>query len=442
MKSSSVSGKKENEEKLDANRSNSNSMPARTHTLPISALLPSPVRVRLHTTQFIDNIAATIEADRPIDGIAVARVEDKFYIVDGHARVDACRAAGLAEVVVSDEFVADDVAQVVSEHVKRNVTSPLNPLNMANAIAFLAKQGVSDPYAAIPIGEMMKRAVQLILGAYDAELRAMLQKYLMEKAAVFPHVEVPPHFFIAVYETCSSDIPSGRGERERMEEIQRRMKTLIENILGYLNMLRSQERFVFPTPDQVMAMAAALKQKKTLAAMMATPRSPPPSPSSSTAVQRTSTGPAAGGGAMLEYGAGSGDGDDHGGDIGSHLPVAATSDKKGASGVILPDSNKSIIHCLHCGKQQIVDKSTGVVCRIEEFGPVNVIRSDGDDGSNGSQVFCLSPKQVEFLGLASGTVDLDDVKQLATDRKSEVEKFLKKVSIATRFVVIAVDHEI
>src|SRR5690606_38491374 len=234
--------------------------------LPVSALLPSPVRVRLHTSQFIDSIASSIEDDRPIDGIVVARVGNKYYIVDGHARVDAYRAAGLAEVVVSEELALDDVAQVVIEHVKRNVTSPLNPLNMANAIAFLVKHGIKDPYASIPLGEVMKRAVQLILGAYDTELRAMLQKYLLENAAVLPDVEVLPHFFIAVYETCSSDIPSsGMEDGKRKEEIRRRMRALIENILGYLNMLRAQERFVFPTPDQVMAMAAALKQKRTLA---------------------------------------------------------------------------------------------------------------------------------------------------------------------------------
>jgi hypothetical protein len=399
------------------------------------------VRVRLHTTQFIDSITASIEADRPIDGIAVARVGNKYYIVDGHARVDAYRAAGLAEVVVSDELVLDDVAQVVIEHVKRNITSPLNPLNVANAIAFLAKHGIKDPYAAIPLGEVMKRAVQLILGVYDTELRTMLQKYLLEKAVIFPDVEVLPHFFIAVYETCSSDIPSSiMDDRKRKEEIQRRMSALVQSILGYLNMLRAQERFVFPTPDQVMAMAASLKQKRTLEYMMALQSS------SSAAVQRTTTTAAAAGGrAVLEYGGSDanddGDDDNGSGEIGSHPSIGATPGKKGANGVLLPDNNKSLIHCLHCGKQQVVDMSTGAVCRIEEFGPVNVIRGDGD-GSNDSQVFCLSPKHVEFLGLASGTVDVDDVKQLVTDRKSEVEKFLKRVSIATRFVVIAVDHEV
>ncbi|HEX7033006.1 MAG TPA: ParB N-terminal domain-containing protein [Nitrososphaera sp.] len=454
MKSSSISGKSEREETKKATKANSgssgssgsassgNNGTAHTHTLPLSQLLPSPVRVRLHTTQFIDSITASIEADLPIEGIAVARVGNKYYIVDGHARVDAYRAAGLAEVVVSDELVLDDVAQVVIEHVKRNITSPLNPLNVANAIAFLAKHGIKDPYAAIPLGEVMKRAVQLILGVYDTELRATLQKYLLEKAAIFPDVEVLPHFFIAVYETCSSDIPSSiMDDRKRKEEIQRRMRALVQSILGYLNMLRAQERFVFPTPDQVMAMAASLKQKRTLEYMMALQSS-----SSSAAVQRTTTTAAAAGGrAVMKYGGSDtnddGDDDNGSGEIGSHPSIGATPGKKGANGVLLPDNNKSLIHCLHCGKQQVVDMSTGAVCRIEEFGPVNVIRGDGD-GSNDSQVFCLSPKHVEFLGLASGTVDVDDVKQLVTDRKSEVEKFLKRVSIATRFVVIAVDHEV
>ncbi|HEX7031949.1 MAG TPA: ParB/RepB/Spo0J family partition protein [Nitrososphaera sp.] len=434
MKSSSTSGKKEKEG--DSTKASSGSLHRHTHTLPLSDLLPSPVRVRLHTSQFIDSIGASIEADHPIDGIVVARVGNKSYIVDGHARVDAYRAAGLAEVVVSDELVLDDIAQVVIEHVKRNITSPINPLNVANAIAFLAKHGVSDPYAAIPLGEVMKRAVQLILGTYDTELRVMLQKYLAEKAAVFPDIEVLPHFFIAVYETCSSDIPSGRDERERKEEIQRRMRSLIENILSYLNMLRAQERFVFPTPDQVIAMAASLKQRKTLADMMPTPTSSP----SPAAVHRATA--AAGGRAVLKYGGSDADGDDDGSDNAAfNLPVAGTEDRESTNRVLLPDNNKSIIHCLHCGRQQVIDMSTGAVCRIEEFGPVNVIRGDGD-GNNGGEVFYLSPRHVEFLGLASGTVDLDDVKQLVTDRKSEVEKFLEKVSIATKFVIIAVDHEV
>lgn len=126
---------------------------------------------------------------------------------------------------------------------------------------------------------------------------------------------------------------------------------------------------------------------------------------------------------MLEYGDDDSDGHD--------------GDDSRSKNVILPDSNKSIIDCVHCGKQQVVDLSTGAVCRIEEFGPIKVIRDD----RGGQEVFCLSPDHAEYLGLASGAVDVDEVKQLMTDRKSEVEKFLKKVSIATRFVIIAVDHE-
>src|SRR5690606_29424614 len=127
MKSSSMPGKGERERqkedratKASSGGSNGSSVPRHTRTLPVSALLPSPVRVRLHTSQFIDSIASSIEDDRPIDGIVVARVGNKYYIVDGHARVDAYRAAGLAEVVVSEELALDDVAQVVIEHVKRN----------------------------------------------------------------------------------------------------------------------------------------------------------------------------------------------------------------------------------------------------------------------------------------------------------------------------------
>lgn len=434
MKSSiSSSGKKE---EVKATKVSGGSGTGHTRTLPISALLPSPVRARLHTSSFIDGIAASIEADRPVDGIVVARVgnSNKYYIVDGHARVDAYMAAELAEVAVSEELVLDDVAQVVVEHIKRNTTSPLNPLEVANAVAFLAKHGIKDPYAAIPLGEVMKRAVQLILGAYGTELRAMLQKYLREKAAIFPDVDVLPHFFIAVYETCSSDIPPGRDDRERKEEVQRRMRTLIESILGYLNMLRAQERFVFPTPDQVIAMSASLKQRKTLSAIVAAPAL---SAVETAAVHKKKavTG-GAGGRVMLEEYGGYDGGDGSGGGSG---------EIKKDGGVLLPDNNKSFVNCIHCGKQQVIDLSTGTACRIENFGPVNVIREGGDGnggGGGGRNVYCLSQKHVEFLGLASGAVDVDDVKQLVTDRKSEVEKFLKKVSIATRFVVIAVDHEV
>ncbi len=445
MKSSSISGKKE-EKATKVNSGSSDMHTTRTYTLPVSALLPSPVRVRLHTSQFIDSIAASIKADRPVDGIVVARVGDKYYIVDGHARLDAYMAAELAEVVVSEELVLDDIAQVVIEHVKRNITSPLNPLNVANAIAFLAKHGIKDPYAAIPLSEVMKRAVQLILGVYDTELRALLQKYLQEKAVIFSEVEMLPHFFIAVYGTCSSDIPSGRDERERKEEIQRRMRALIENILRYLNMLRTQERFVFPTPDQITAIAASLKQRKTLAAIVAMPTTPSLSTAAAAAaVQKKAV--AGGDRTMLEYGGYDDDGDDDGGGTEHTMPVVVAGGGKkgtaGGGGMLLPDNNKSIMRCIHCGKQQVVDMSTGTVCRIEEFGPIRVIRNDdGNNGGSSKEVFCLSQEQAEFLGLASGTVDVDDIKQLMTDRKSEVEKFLKRVSIATRFVVIAVDHEV
>jgi hypothetical protein len=415
--------------------------------MPISELLPSPVRVRLHTSQFIDGIASEIKADRPVGGIVVARVGDgtgdrRYYIVDGHARVDAHRAEGLVEVAVGEELVLGSVADVVAEHVKRNTTSSLNPLYVANAVAFLAKEGVADPYAAVPsLSEVMKRAVQLILGAYDAELRAMLQKYLMEKAAVFHDIEVLPHFFIAVYEACSGDLPPGKDERERKEEVQRRMRTLIENILGYLNLLRTQERFVFPTPDQVMGIAATLKQKKALSA-----------PGGAAAQLRQPAARLAYGGEVGLAVESDDGGDDSNDDDGDNVTVAGgggsgsgggrsrTDGYAGTgTGVIFPDNNKSVVNCVHCGKQQVIDLSTGAACRIEEFGPVRVIRDDSNGG--GQPVFCLSPRQAEFLGLVSGAVDVDDVKQLVTDRKSEVERFLKKVSIATRFVVIAVDHE-
>src|SRR5690606_20399346 len=117
-------------------------------------------------------------------------------------------------------------------------------------------------------------------------------------------------------------------------------------------------------------------QKRTLASIMGLQSS-----SSSAAVQRAKSASAGGrGGAVLEYGGKDGDNDDDDDDdndsgsedMTSHLPIAV-GDKKGADSVLLPDNNKSLIHCLHCGKQQVVDMSTGAVCRIEEFGPVNVI---------------------------------------------------------------------
>ncbi len=393
----------------------------RPRVLPISALTQCPVRVRLHTQSFVEGIVSSLEADKPVQGIVVASVGDKKYIVDGHARVDAYRAAGLAEVIVDEELVFSDVSMVVAEHVNRNATSTLNPLSMANAVAYLVKHGVKDPYSALPMGQAMKRAVQLILGAYDAGTRAMLQKYLLEKSAVFPDVDIPPQFFIAVYE-CSNDASAGKGEQERRENVRQRMKVLVQYILDYMSLMRTHERFVFPTPDQIVAMAAALKQKKAF---------PQPGMQPQQAVVSAGTGSST---SLEEYSGGDGDGDDGGNDIGNGFSAAGQAFRK----AVLPDGNKSVVSCIHCGKEQVIDLSTGAVCRIEDYGPVRVIKDD----SGGKEIFCLSQQHADYLGLSSGTIDVDDIKQLVTDRKSEVEKFLKKVSIATRFVVIAVDHDV
>src|SRR5690606_5852231 len=179
--------------------------------------------------------------------------------------------------------------------------------------------------------------------------------------------------------------------------------------------------FALPGPDQVIALMRDRRRQIKAAAQAAKSSSKERSTSA-----RTSRNEKA------QHG---------GGDDGAKAESVDAEDDTGyKEPVMMPDSNKSMIDCTHCGKPLVVDLKTGHVCPVESVagGMIDVIR-DGE----GERSYSLSMNAVRFLGLDRPVEEISPAKYdvVATDRKSEVERAIRSAQPASRFILIIADSD-
>ncbi len=386
--------------------------PPRPKVLPISKLRKCPVQVNLHTEQLIEAVRSSLEGGRAVPGITVGTVDDAYYIVDGHARVEACDRAGFAEVNVGEVLDLGSAANVVIEHVRRNTRSPMNPVKVLGAVAFLLREGVEDPFKALHLPPVMEMAVRT-LSRWPGDVRSMVSDLLEKGASRFSDVYAIPHFF-AAFEGLSQKVQAReKGAEEELRDI-------VSHVVRYLGSIGDEHEFVLPTPDQILALTRDRKRQIKAAARAA---------KLSTNSRSTARGAA---GVEEEEG----DDDSNGGQ-----DEDADSDDVGyKEPLMMPDRNKSVIECTHCGRPQVVDLKTGHVCPVESVagGMIDVIR-DGD----GHRSYALSMKAMRFLGLDRPAEEVSPARYavVATDRKSEVERLVRSARPTARFVIITSDPE-
>jgi hypothetical protein len=377
----------------------------RPKVLAISALRASPVRVNLHTEHLIESIRGSVEGGMAAPGITVALVgKSQYYIVDGHARVQAYKKAELEEVNVAEVLDLKNETEVLVEHVRRNLRSHMNPIRVAEAAAHLAKAGAQDPFKLLGVSPVMETAVNVI-NRWPTDVRTTLSRLLDTSAGKFSDVYAPPHFFVAFEELTDR---AHRGD----ESAEIRLKDIVSHIVQYLGSISEETEFCLPGPDQVYALMSSRRQALAGEATAFAEGLP--------AVRASCR-------ERLEGGYEEPDSEEYGDQVGYREPL------------MMPDRNKSLIECTHCGRPQVVDLKTGHACPVESVagGMIDVIR-DGD----GLRSYSLSMKAMRFLGLDRPVEEVtpDSCTVLATDKKSEVERLLKSAKPTAHFVVIMSQH--
>jgi hypothetical protein len=383
--------------------------PSRPKVLAISKLRKCPARVNLHTEQLIEGIRSSLEEGRAVQGITVGVVDGAYYIVDGHARVDGCERAEFVEINVGEVLDLGSVANVVIEHVRRNTRSPMNPIRVLGAVAFLAKEGVADPFRALRLTPVMETAVRVLL-MWPKDVLGKFSDLLEKYASRFSDVYAIPHFFATFEDLSFKAYTHEKGAEEELRDV-------VLHIMRYLESIGDEREFALPGPDQVIALMRDRRRQIKAAAQAAKS-----SIKERSARKRAPTKEGAG----REDGGGIEGNDDDSDDVGYKEPV------------LMPDKNKSMIECTHCGRPQVVDLKTGHVCPVESVagGMIDVIR-DGD----GHRSYALSIKAMKFLGLDRPVEEVSPAKYgvVATDRKSEVDRAIRSAKPASRFVLIIAD---
>ncbi len=109
-------------------------------TLPIEEISPSPVQPRtVFRKERLEELAASIRANGIIQPLIVRRFEGAFQIVAGERRWRAARLAGLKEVPVIVQDIADPqmLELALIENIQRE---DLNPIETAHAYDRLGKE--------------------------------------------------------------------------------------------------------------------------------------------------------------------------------------------------------------------------------------------------------------------------------------------------------------
>ncbi len=437
--------------------------PPKPRILPIASLRKSPVRVNLHTEQMIEAIRASVEVGRGVPGITVGHVGKaassssssphhyhNYYIVDGHARVEAYQRAEIEEINVAEVLDLESETDVLIEHVRRNLHSPMNPIKVAAVAGLLAKAQVENPFKSLGLSPVMETAVN-VLTHWPNDVLTKLSRVLDMNASRFSDVYALPHFFTA-FEELTEKIR--RGNKDAEEEL----RGVISYIAQYLESIGHENEFTLPSPDQVYALMRGRKQRMAAEAMTADASlqeasgssssssfsSPPPSSSSSSsplAIRKNASkrAPAVVHNKDDHVDEADGERSEEFHEVGNNRDVS-DNDVRYKAPLLMPDKNKSIIQCTHCGRPQVVDLKTGHACPLETVadGMIEVIR-DGD----GKKAYVLGVKAMRFLGLDRPIEEISPSKYsvLATDKKSDVERILRAAKPTSRFVIMVSDYD-
>lgn len=393
-----------------------------TKTIALSELTPCPVRVRLHTEDFIDGIAQSLAGSnsssnnnhRKVPGIVIARLDNNnisninnnskttSYILDGHARVEGCKKAGIKEIEITELLRLKNEAEVVSEHVRRNLTSAINPLKLATAIAFMQQNGIKEPYESLGISPIMKKAIQVIK-RWPKDLRVQFSQFIDSQAGKFSDVHIQPHFFVSFAMVTDENV----------------LRDTIIYVMRYLQNLKEASEFILPGPDQIRIMLESRRSLSSTTTASTTTKMTTTIPSNSGNFRTTATTRPVEEETTSAVSIASGS---------RSSQQSSSSPSSPTRNIIMPVKHKSHIHCAACGAENIIDLKNGHACKVEQVEGIQVIR-DGD----GLPVYALSKESIKFLNIDEEGAEFRTV---ISDKKSEIERLIRAAKPTARFVVL------
>lgn len=208
--------------------------------VPISQLKECPKRVTLHSRGMLDALITAAKSHFDlIPPITAAEVDGTLYIVDGHARVEACRAAGLREIRAIVKR-AKDLKEVCMEHVITNRRGVLNPFKLHDALLFLGDRA-QELVSLVAIEYIGK------IGPLTEQARSVFSEFLESIADRAEAVQVPEYIII------------------KLAKLQPELQ--VDALTEMINAINVEKKFYWPTPSMLDALFAYYKKDS--------PRKPP-----------------------------------------------------------------------------------------------------------------------------------------------------------------------
>jgi ParB family chromosome partitioning protein len=122
--------------RTESNYPTGNSKPV-IQMLPLDALDPSPYQARIaYPEEDLRSLAASIQKDGVLEPILVRKVQNRYQLVAGWGRVQACKLAGKLEIpAIVGDYSDEDAARIgLVENLRRR---DLNPVEKARGIKAL-----------------------------------------------------------------------------------------------------------------------------------------------------------------------------------------------------------------------------------------------------------------------------------------------------------------
>lgn len=157
-----------------------------TTTLPVSSIEPNPVQPRRRfLTQHLEELAASIRANGIVQPLIVRKHENSYQLVAGERRWRAAQLAGLTEVPVVVQDIADErlLTLALIENIQRE---DLNPLELATAYDRLIREmGLSQEEIARQTGKdraTISNTLRILKLPYDVQQLIFEQRLSMGHA--------------------------------------------------------------------------------------------------------------------------------------------------------------------------------------------------------------------------------------------------------------------
>lgn len=111
--------------------------------LRLDELDEAPVPIHTHSRKQAAHVSADIARNGTEKTAVVAILGDHKYIIDGHLIVEAHRRSG-KKTIVTRVHRAKSEQEVIAMHVRHNMNTPPNPVQLLQAIMYMRKRNDSD----------------------------------------------------------------------------------------------------------------------------------------------------------------------------------------------------------------------------------------------------------------------------------------------------------